>query len=353
MKSAILSLSLAALALASPLETSHKRATVCNGRSELCGRSYGNTTFLMSHDSYAISTNVLNPARNQQVSIADQLGKYGVRALQAQAHMSGGVLKFCHTSCLLFDGGSVVDYLKKVKTFIDANPNEVYTLLFTNPESVALSTWDQAFVDSGIKPLTYVPPKYPLKSSEWPTLGSMIDSGKKVVVFMDYGANTNAYPYILPEFDFMWEPPFSVTDPSFPCKVDRISGSLSVQDHLYMINHNLNVKLISLPFRNSSAVAQDMLSRGVPLSALTGASTSPLGLSARAADDDVVELQKRATEVLVPDFFNAGTTNSQASILSNVNGCAPLAGGKATSFVMIDWVDIGAGKATVDKLNGF
>jgi hypothetical protein len=38
----------------------------------------------------------------------------------------------------------------------------------------------------------------------------------------------------------IWEPPFSVTDPTFPCKVDRIKGPLGTTDHMYMINHNLN-----------------------------------------------------------------------------------------------------------------
>lgn len=34
-----------------------RRATVCNGHSELCGRSFGNVTFVGAHDSYAIGVN--------------------------------------------------------------------------------------------------------------------------------------------------------------------------------------------------------------------------------------------------------------------------------------------------------
>jgi hypothetical protein len=41
----------------------------------------------------------------------------------------------------------------------------------------------------------------------------------------------------------VWEPPFSVTDPKFPCKVDRINGPLSTEEHMFMINHNLNKAL--------------------------------------------------------------------------------------------------------------
>ena len=69
----------------------------------------------------------------------------------------------------------------------------------------------------------------------------MIDSGKRVVVFLDAGADDDrSVPYILPEFPNVWETPFSVTDASFPCKVDRISGPLATEDHMYMINHSLN-----------------------------------------------------------------------------------------------------------------
>lgn len=73
------------------------RATVCNGRAELCDRSYGNITFIGSHNSYAVDTDLLNPSRNQEVDVISQLN-LGVRLLQAQSHMLEGVLHFCHTS---------------------------------------------------------------------------------------------------------------------------------------------------------------------------------------------------------------------------------------------------------------
>jgi hypothetical protein len=44
----------------------------------------------------------------------------------------------------------VVDYLKTVKTFLDANPNEVLTLIFTNPEGQSPATvWKPAFDEAG------------------------------------------------------------------------------------------------------------------------------------------------------------------------------------------------------------
>lgn len=67
---------------------------------------------------------------------------------------------------MLFDGGTVQDYLTKVNTFLKANPNEVLTLIFTNPEGVSLKdVWDPAFQASGIAQLAYVPPSIPVKQS--------------------------------------------------------------------------------------------------------------------------------------------------------------------------------------------
>ena len=68
---------------------------------------------------------------------------------------------------LIFDGGSVVDYLKTVNTFLTDNHNEVLTLIFTNPEGVSLKdVWDPAFQESGVANLAFVPPQLPMKQSE-------------------------------------------------------------------------------------------------------------------------------------------------------------------------------------------
>ncbi|CAL1707846.1 unnamed protein product [Somion occarium] len=281
-----------------------KRASVCNGHAELCNRSYGNTTFLGAHDSFAFSSDPFALARDQEVDIPTQLG-LGVRLLQAQAHMKNGALHFCHTDCVLFDGGTVQDYLTTVHTFLQANPNEVLTFIFTNPEGVSLpNVWDPAFQASGIAQMAYVPPSIPTKQSDWPTLGEFIDSGKRVIVFLDAGADTDrSVPYILPEFPMIWETPFSVTDASFPCSVDRTAGPLATTDHMYMINHSLNKDIFGLG-------------------------------------------------IIVSDPLDAPTTNSVTSIMANAAGCEPLAAGRAPNFVLLDFVNIGQGLQAVNQLNG-
>jgi len=201
----------------------------------------------------------------------------------------------------------VLDYLKIVKTWLDGNPNEVLTLLFTNPEGLSpANVWKPIFDAAGISNLTYIPPSLPISQSEWPTLGSMIDNGTRVVVFLDSQADgPEPVDFILPEFSMIWETPFSVTNASFPCSVNRIHGPLATEDHIYLINHSLNINII------------------------------PIG-----------------SGVIISDPLAAPVTNGLTSILANSNGCAPLGGNRAPSFVLLDYVNIGKGFQAADILNG-
>ena len=97
-------------------------------------------------------------------------------------------------------------YLATVKSWLDANPDEVLTFLFTNPEGLSLpNVWAPVFEASGIAPLAYVPPHVPMARTEWPTLGALIDAGTRVVVFLDAGADgaDGTVDYILPEFQMV------------------------------------------------------------------------------------------------------------------------------------------------------
>jgi len=288
--------------VASVLGGPTKRQAACNGSAALCGRSYGNVTYIGAHDSYAHSTDPLAVARDQTIDIPTQLGM-GVRLLQAQAHLNDGVIHFCHTSCDLFDGGTVEAYLVTVKTFMDANPNEVITFVFTNPEGLSMNdVWLPAFQASGITEYAYVPPAQPMTQSSWPTLGEMIGAGTRLVTFMDAGADTagDTVPFILPEFPNIWETPFDSTDSSFPCSVNRTAGPLPDDEHMFMINHFLDVDIFGVDIPNEAA---------------------------------------------------ASTTNSITSILANANGCAQFADGRAPNFVLLDWVNVGQAIATANLLN--
>ena len=92
----------------------------------------------------------------------------------------------CHTNCFLEDAGRAKDYLIKIKNFLDKNPNEVVTLLLTNGDNLEMDWFDKPFRNSGIKDYAYIPPTSPgiLPINDWPTLGELISSRKRLVVFI-------------------------------------------------------------------------------------------------------------------------------------------------------------------------
>jgi hypothetical protein len=158
----------------------------------------------------------------------------------------------------LFDGGKVEHYFKKVKSFLDRHPNEVVTIIIANPENVSVvDVWQPIFESTGLANMSYTPPQPSMSRDDWPTLKEMLDAGTRLVAFMDKGADPTSVPYILPQFDMMWEDEFDPTKPNFPCKVDRTAGSLSPDQKLNLINQNLNHDL--LPFGNIGLKIPDRL----------------------------------------------------------------------------------------------
>jgi hypothetical protein len=122
----------------------------------------------------------------------------------------------------------------------------VLTILFTNPDGIDVTIWAQNFQNAGLASLAFVPSftTTPADTLTWPTLGTILGAGKRVVIFLDAGADQSRVPYILPEFTYMWETPFNVIDPSFPCTVDRpksIQGQTA--GRLSVINHFLDQEI--------------------------------------------------------------------------------------------------------------
>ena len=194
-----------------------------------CSRSYSNISYVGAHNSYSVQAGSL--AANQNYDVTTQLDN-GIRLLQGQGHLNNGDIHLCHSSCLLLDAGTMTDYLGKVRSWLDANPNEVITILWVNSGGIPVSQWAQSYTAVGLDALSYTPASVPVAYSAWPTLQELISSGKRVVNFMDYGADYSAVPYILDHFAHFWENPYDQTDDSFPCTIDRGTA----ETPMYMIN---------------------------------------------------------------------------------------------------------------------
>jgi len=279
------------------------RATTCNGQTELCDRSYGNVTFVGAHDSYAVGTN--NLAANQDYDVTQQLND-GIRMLQMQAHMSNNSIHLCHTSCLLYDAGTLESYFDKVKTWMDANPNDVVSMLIVNSEGIDPTSYASVFQATGLDTLSYAPSSSSLTFSNWPTLGTLIDDGKRLVTFMDTGADFTSVPYIIDEFSNVWETAFDVTDPTFDCNVNRTHGDSTTQ--MYLINHFLD-EVVSVI---ATSVAPNKGQLNVT-NAVSG--TGSLGLQA----SECAAQEGRNPNFMLVDFYEYGG-GSVFQVAADLNG---------------------------------
>ncbi|KAG0639915.1 PLC-like phosphodiesterase [Tuber brumale] len=214
----------------------------CNLHVEFCTRRYSDITYVGAHNSPFVGEN--NIAANQNLDVKTQLND-GIRMLQGQAHRVNQTIHYCHTSCDLLDAGPIENYLRTVAEWLRGNPFEVVTILIGNGDSLSVESYKEPFEKSGLAELAYVPQERSIKIDKWPTLSEMIQMGKRAVVFMDYKADEGTIPYILDEFKYMWETPFSPTDRNFPCTIDRPPDQPKndTQGKLYMVNHNLNTEL--------------------------------------------------------------------------------------------------------------
>lgn len=171
----LLFLSLVAFALSAPAPTA------CNGHPELCSRIYSNVSQVGAHDSAFVGP---LPQDNQNIDVTAQLNK-GIRFLQGQTHIEpiSKKLSLCHTTCAELYAGTLQAYLSKIKAWLDANPNEVVTLLLTN-DNANITLFGDAFTGSGLNDYAFIPASRPLPISAWPTLQTLITSGKRLVTFL-------------------------------------------------------------------------------------------------------------------------------------------------------------------------
>jgi hypothetical protein len=250
--------------LSSSLSFLRPRASpICNGNTANCDRKYSDVTFIGTHDSPFVGE---LPTQNQEKSVTDQLNG-GIRFMSSQVHTFLNTLTMCHTKCELEDGGTVKNYLKQVKAWMDKNPTEVLTLLLTNGDRNPVAQFDAVFKSVGLDSYAFVPSTSPnpLPMNSWPTLGAIIAGGKRLVVFMgayqlsfclrhklisstDYDADTKSVPYIMDEFSYFFETPFDTTDKTFnECTMDRKNNAdPDGKSSMYIVNHFLDLSIFGI-----------------------------------------------------------------------------------------------------------
>ncbi|HAC79187.1 MAG: hypothetical protein P8K76_03680 [Candidatus Binatia bacterium] len=202
---------------------------LCNGGSQLCDRAYDEVAYATTHNAYSNATDgFIGP--NQEFAVPRQLSD-GIRGLMLDAYILDGEVVQYHA---LADLGTypLLSTLTEIREFLQANPREVVTIIFesyVDGDDIA-----DVFAEAGLVEYAHA------QSLEdpWPTLGEMIESGKRLVVFTDLDGG--ARDWYLPVWDFAFETPYSFSVPEdLSCEPNRGNP----ENSLFILNHFLTQTL--------------------------------------------------------------------------------------------------------------
>ncbi|CAN9424448.1 unnamed protein product [Alternaria sp. RS040] len=289
----------------------------CNNSPDLCTRPYNNITYLGAHNSPFL--------RNKETSFSTSGNHYyntttqldaGVRLLSGQVHKANGTgndaWHLCHSSCDLLDAGTLESWLSEIKTWMDANTNDVVTLLLVNSDNASPADLGGVFSSSGLDKIAYSPPSLTTTPQTWPTLDTLIGNNTRLMSFVASLSNPSSdYPYLMDEFVYMFENDYENVSPSNyscnPSRPEAVAGNPSTaleSGRMFLQNHFLY-------------------------------ETQLFGIQS-------------------PNETYANVTNAETgfgSLGESIQECEGIYG-KPASFVMVDFFNVGPAIASVDRANG-
>lgn len=226
---------------------------VCNGHAELCARRYDEVVFPGTHNSMAAADEgwtfpfqdhgiarqledgirvLLIDTHNWQADGADRLLARAtpaqatqVRAALASAGPPQSGPQLCHYRCWL-GATPLAGTLATIRAFLDAHPTEVVTVFVQ--DGIATSDTIAAFRGAGLD-------GYAVRhraGEQWPTLASMIRSGRRLVLFSEGGAPAPSWysPAWLAVQDTRYD---AHSQADLSCAMNRGNPSSS----LFLLNH--------------------------------------------------------------------------------------------------------------------
>ena len=214
----------------------------CNGSEDLCDRPYDQVAFATTHNSMSNSDDGwVKP--NQHHGIKRQL-EDGIRGLMLDLHYWEGFVMLCHYVCEM--GGTyfglkpIEEGLEEIGKFLDEHPGEVVTIIFES--YVSAGDVEDAFNAAGLSKRLYVHKQ----GRSWPTLGSLIESGRRLVVFTDDDSGSPAWYHR--RSVHCWETSYEVEGvQQFNCELKH--GSMD--NDLFLFNH-----FVTVPFSTEEAAAE-------------------------------------------------------------------------------------------------
>lgn len=223
-----------ALALFSCEEPQPPPEPACNGAPALCARRFDEVSFACSHNAMSNAEEGWE-APNQNLPLRRQL-EDGVRALMLDTHYWEGVPHLCHGPCGL-GMKPLVEGLAEIRSFLEEHPREVVSLLF-EPYIEAEDT-EAAIAAAGLLPMVHTQ----VRGTPWPTLGAMVESGRRLVVFTERSGGPAPWHHALYAFAFETHYAFR-TAAEMDCSPHRGSDS----NDLFLLNHFLTNPLASPAF---------------------------------------------------------------------------------------------------------
>ena len=210
----------------------------CLGSAQMCSMRYDEVAYLTTHNAMATTAaRFLGPL--QDSDIISQLDE-GARAMQIDTYRwesSDEVAKrlassdlppdlkaelprlinmfnpprpglwLCHSVCRA-GASPLVPTLERLRTWLDANPGEIVTLIIE--DEITPEQTEQAFAAAGLTRLIFTPSADP--QAEWPTLGQMVRFDRRLVVFAEQA--DGPAPWYRNFYKYGMETPFSASSPA-------------------------------------------------------------------------------------------------------------------------------------------
>ena len=208
------------------VQVDQELAEPCNGLSENCEKQYTQVTYPETHNAHSSLDEGYNfLAANHRLNLSQQWDA-GYRAFMLDIHHSRYSeslenTSFCHGTCIL-GNQNAVELLSIIHDKMNSSTRDVVTLLFEVhvPYSHIAYILNQSGLIDKVHTQTL--------NEDWPTLSSMIESQRNLVVFIEGSSDSN-YPYLHNFVEHGWTTNYAEKNPEdMTCDVHRGDGNQPV-----------------------------------------------------------------------------------------------------------------------------
>lgn len=218
--------------------------TLCNGNADLCDRAYNDVVYPATHNAHStLFADFAGAIANQTHSIAQQL-EDGVRCMALDVYEHEGDTALCHGPCSL---GATPhrDALGDIKSFLEANPRDVFTIIYE--DHISAEVIEDDFKETGLVDFVFTH----AEGDGWPTLQEMIDDGTRLVITAESVGPPPAWLHHV--WDVAWDTNYSFKSPDeFSCALNRGSEG----NDLFLLNHWVGTAAGLPSIENSKLVNQ-------------------------------------------------------------------------------------------------